>query len=106
MNLFHGMEETDHVHITFIQESRVTAYQKQWPNHIFACLPDSFTNASDSAVKNIMKVRILFVFLVLFPIKKNVVRHDFLKLYPMIEPDFSAIQDTVFIFKENISLSK
>lgn len=51
------MEETDHIHITFIRSRELHQYQKQWPNHIFAALPDELDKASDSIVKNIMKVQ-------------------------------------------------
>ena len=56
LNLFHTMEETDHVHLTFIKETELKQYQKNWPNHVFVALPEAFNEASDSTIKNVMKV--------------------------------------------------
>jgi len=54
-NLFHAMEETDHIHITFIRNGELKKYQKHWPNHVFVELPISFNNVSDSAIRNLVK---------------------------------------------------
>lgn len=51
------MEETDHLHITFIRSAEMQQYKKNWPNHVFLVLPDEFDESSDAAVKNIMQVR-------------------------------------------------
>ncbi len=50
------MEETDYVHITFVKQSEMATYQKNWPNHVFAILPQEFDEASFGAVKQVMKV--------------------------------------------------
>ncbi|XP_057314871.1 GREB1-like protein isoform X2 [Hydractinia symbiolongicarpus] len=55
LNLFHTMEETDHLHITFIRSAEMQQYKKNWPNHVFFVLPDDFDESSDAAVKNIMQ---------------------------------------------------
>ena len=52
------MEETDHMHVTFIKASELALYQKNWPNHVFVVLPPNFDDASFSAVKQVMKVSI------------------------------------------------
>eukprot|EP00794_Sanderia_malayensis_P004602 gene4602-5207_t len=56
LNLFHAMEETDHIHITFVKQSEMAIYQKNWPNHVFAILPQEFDEASFGAVKQVMKL--------------------------------------------------
>eukprot|EP00795_Rhopilema_esculentum_P007430 gene7430-13192_t len=55
LNLFHAMEETDYVHITFVKQSELSMYQKNWPNHVFVVLPPDFDDASFGAVKQVMK---------------------------------------------------
>ena len=50
------MEETDYVHITFVKQSELSMYQKNWPNHVFVVLPPDFDDASFGAVKQVMKV--------------------------------------------------
>ena len=58
------MEDTEHVHITFVPHGLLRNYQKDWPNHVFVEVPEALDDASDSVIKNLIKVKFTLLFFI------------------------------------------